>query len=546
FFICSQFLFSQNWQSYPYAPANSVLNFPSDDGKHTGTATTTEWWYLNLHLVGSAPGFKKYDVMLCYFAKPAVMRIFNVSTPGNGVFHTDVNQTPLVLTEQTGHWELNYTILPSINDYSKWTYPTDNKTFSYVFHAVSTTNNDALDITLNGNRPPLVVGGNGFIAIGEHGDSSFYYSNTNMKVQGSIKFSGVKDSISSGIGWIDRQYGPFTVGTNANNYYEWYSIQMDKPNATLGTPQTPSEFNVWQIFNDTNSIPFDAASRMVSGIFPDGAQDTSSTYIWERTGYWHDAVNNKYYSQGWRFINPAKGLNLDMTPSIANQVINVTLFKFWEGGTTLKGTIGNQPVDGVGFAELVAGHNTMINVPSVPAGLAVTAYSDHNALSWSASTAGSYPIGGYRIFRSPTNDGHWEYIASTSNLTYHDFSANTTNGYYYTATSFDSQSAKSASSYATAVWVDPFGTGVNSIFRENNSIRIFPNPAGNQTNIYIADYSAKNKTTLELLSVDGKLLKSISVQDKTTVLDISELSSGIYILKVTDNNGVVVRKISKK
>jgi len=534
-------VFSQNWMQYPYNPVNSTISFPLDDGMHSAN-TNTEWWYINLHLIGSAPNFKKYDVMLCYFSKPANMRIFNIAAPESGLFDTDVNQTPSALTEQTGHWQLTYNPF-FISDYSNWTYPADSIPYRYFFHAENPFpyNGDGLDITVTGLRPPLNVGGDGYIPIGDQGDYSFYYSYTNMKVEGSIKFDNTTDIITSGIGWIDRQYGPFTVGINTANQYEWYSMQLDKPGVTWGTPQTPSEYNIWQIYNDTNNIPAVPACRSISAIYADDSQDTTSNFIFERTSYWHDVTNNVYYSSSWRMINPAQDINLDMTPTITNQVIDVILFKFWEGGTVIKGVVQGQNVDGVGFAELVAKHNSNIIVPSVPTGLNISYITDHYALNWNASTQGTYPIGGYRIYRATTNDGYWKYIATTTALSYNDYTVIPDTSYYYTISSFDNQTAVSASGYAASIAVENKEISVT-----NNTIRVYPNPANNLITIDISEFAISNNTVIELLNVNGELLKSQLMLKSKTQLDISALSSGIYILKVTDNKNVVVKKVTKK
>jgi hypothetical protein len=270
------FVSGQNWQVYPYSPPNTVLSFPADDGKHTSASTTTEWWYTNLHVIGSAPDYKVYDVMLAYFNKPANMRIFNIAVPATGVFHTNVIniQAPSALSAKTGHWEFTYTA-PSlaVHDTSKWTFPTDGIPYRYYFHTENPTDKDGLDVTLTSNRPPLNVGGDGFIPIGENGDSSFYYSYTNMKVEGTIKFGGTTDVITSGIAWIDRQWGPFTVGYNPNNLYEWFSMQLDKPGIKWGNPQTASEFNIWQIFSDPNNVPDKPSSKLLNAIYADKSQD---------------------------------------------------------------------------------------------------------------------------------------------------------------------------------------------------------------------------------------------------------------------------------
>jgi len=538
FLFCALVGSAQSWQTYPYSPSNSVLSFPVDDGKHAGTTTTTEWWYTNLHLVGSAPDYKVYDVMLCYFNKPANMRIFNIAMPETGIFHTNVfnYQAPFALTAQTGHWELTYNVVsPSIHDTSIWTYPIDNIPYSYRYHTENPVDDDRLDITITSNRPPLIVGGDGYIPIGNEGDSSFYYSYTNMSVEGTIRFAGITDTITSGIAWIDRQWGPFTVGFNPNNLYEWFSMQLDQPGIIWGNPQSPSEFNIWQIFSDTNSIPADPSSRLLSAIYPDNTQDTTSGFIYERTGYWHDQANDKYYSSGWRLINPLRDITLDMTPTIPDQVVNVILFKFWEGATIVKGVVGNKDVDGIGFAELVASHSSEILTPSVPEDLTLAAYPDHNTISWNASIAGTYPIGGYRIYRSSSDNGHWRYIASTTGLSYNDYTANQDSAFYYTVSSFDNQSATSASAYAVSLQV-----GIKELPAAFSNIKVYPNPAKDKITVDCAEIQMLN---ISLFNTTGQLLLQRKLGFGKNEIDISYLTRGIYILKISGASVTMQQKL---
>ncbi|MBI2968585.1 MAG: T9SS type A sorting domain-containing protein [Bacteroidetes bacterium] len=532
--FCFSDLFSQSpWQTYPYSPPGSVLTFPDDDGFHPDPSTTTEWWYINLHLTGSAPMYKQYDVMLVYF-RFANMRIFNIAE-SSGTFHTNVLQVYPTLTHQLGYWDLTYTVPFQINDYSKWTYPNDNIPYSYIFHAEEPVKNDRLDVTVTSIRPPLVVGGDGFVPLGDQGDSSFYYSYTNMNVTGTIRYNGATDNITSGIAWIDRQYGPFMVGVNADNKYEWFSLQLDTPGTVWGTPQSPSEFNIWQIFSDSSDIPYRPEWRLASSIYPDDSQDTSSSFIFERTGYWHDIANNKYYSNGWRFIDPDNGVCVDMEPNIDNQVIDVIAFKFWEGATTLRGTVKNQPVDGVGFAELVADFTYEIIPPSAPQNLSVQYYPDHYALLWSAGTAGTYPVGGYRIYRSRTNDGYWQYLATVSTVNYDDYSA-PDSSWYYTVSAFDAQTATSASGYATPVSASP--SGILALQDDNTEINIFPNPVNRYMTVV---YSGKKPTdvVVEIFNAAGKLIfcqEMDMVPGKSWVLaDFKHkgINSGIFVCKIT-------------
>jgi len=528
---------AQNWQSYPFSPPGSDLTFPNDDGVHL-LNTTTEWWYINMHLIGSAPAYREYDVMLCYFRLPINMRIFNIAESATGIFNTSVQNLPFpVFTQQANQWEFQYTygmLPPFVTDSSYTTFPSTGIPYQYVFKAEAPANNDLLDVTVTSIRPPLIVGGDGYVAIGDKGDSSFYYSYSNMSVEGTIKFNGVQDNITSGIAWIDRQWGPFTVGTNPDNMYEWFSLQVDDPGTAFGDLQSPSEFNIWQIFSDSNSVPYKPESRSVSAIYPDDSQDTSSAFYFERMGYWYDQVNDVYYSQGWRFIDPLHGVNIDMTQTIDNQVIDVTAFKFWEGGTILKGTVNNLPVEGVGFAELVAGHNYQIVSPSPPTGLTVVSDSDHYSLSWSAAAQGTYPLGGYRIYRSFTNDGYWQYIANTTDLFYDDYPGSLDSGYYYTVSSFDDQTATSGSDYATSAWVLPLG--INSISNKAAYLRNYPNPFSDNATISFF-LPETQQASLEVFDLMGSkvntLLNDKLVRGKHSIsISAMNLPAGIYLLKL--------------
>lgn len=180
-------------------------------------------------------------------------------------------------------------------------------------------------------------------------------------------------------------------------------------------------------------------------------------------------------------------------------------------------------------------------LPSIPTGLNISYITDHYVLSWNASTPGTFPLGGYRVYRSTTNDGYWKYLGSTTGLTYNDYSASSDSVYYYTISSFDNQTAISASGYATSVMV-----GNKNISMENYSINVYPNPANDKITIDISSFDETNKTFAELLSVDGKILKSQPLVKSKTQLNVSDLPSGIYILKVTDNKDIIVKRITKK
>jgi predicted secreted hydrolase len=523
---------------YPYSPEGAKVKFPYDDGKHNTSTTYSEWWYLNLHLVGSAPEYKKYDVMVAYFRKPAMIRIFNISRPDSKIFHTDVDVEPGWFTQAVGEWNLAYK--PNkYNDYSYSTYSQDHRPYSYNFHATSLKNNDILDVNVEGLRPPLLVGGTGFLAEGLLGDKSYYFSYTNMKVNGKITFDGIEDSITSGIGWIDRQYGPFRIGFSPKMGYEWYGLQLDNPGVEWGKPEQPTEINMAQIFN-LNTLAQSPKTKLYSAIYSDNSQDTSSTYILERTGYWKNSLSKFYYSQGWRLINPTKGINVYIEPDIKDQLIDMLVFKFWEGSVTARGTVGEQNVDGLGFVELVTSFKNEIISPSIPENLNIIKANNINTINWSSSTPGTLSIGGYRVYRSTSNLGYWKYLGSTTETSFNDSPPSQTEQYFYTVSSYDAGSIITASLYAPGVSTLSGKNIDNSKKMVENPlvIKLYPNPTSDYLNV-ITDL--KQPFIANIFDETGKLVSSKELNQNSYQINLAGISAGVYTIQILSSSKIESR-----
>ncbi|UCH14263.1 MAG: T9SS type A sorting domain-containing protein [Bacteroidales bacterium] len=77
-------------------------------------------------------------------------------------------------------------------------------------------------------------------------------------------------------------------------------------------------------------------------------------------------------------------------------------------------------------------------------------------------------------------------------------------------------------------------------YKESNTIDIYPNPSDNIINIEIEN---KNKTTIEIYNVSGKIVFSKKLNSKKERIDISGLSEGMYFVKVTQEQDVMVEKL---
>jgi hypothetical protein len=67
---------------------------------------------------------------------------------------------------------------------------------------------------------------------------------------------------------------------------------------------------------------------------------------------------------------------------------------------------------------------------------------------------------------------------------------------------------------------------------------IFPNPA--KEVLYVkGDYNITD-SKIEILDLNGKLLKTVSDTDK---VDVSDLPSGLFLVRITDKNKLGIKKV---
>lgn len=77
------------------------------------------------------------------------------------------------------------------------------------------------------------------------------------------------------------------------------------------------------------------------------------------------------------------------------------------------------------------------------------------------------------------------------------------------------------------------GLSIENVQAENK-LRIYPNPAKNILNVELEESAT---LTLQVFSIDGRLLQTEKASGKTTALNVSNLPAGQYLLKATDAEG---------
>lgn len=87
------------------------------------------------------------------------------------------------------------------------------------------------------------------------------------------------------------------------------------------------------------------------------------------------------------------------------------------------------------------------------------------------------------------------------------------------------------------------GTSIESMTIEADNLTIYPNPAQNKVNIHFPD-TWKGDCQLAIYDLAGKLLKSeVLPADETAELNVNDLSAGLYLLKATNANSTLSKKL---
>jgi hypothetical protein len=132
----------------------------------------------------------------------------------------------------------------------------------------------------------------------------------------------------------------------------------------------------------------------------------------------------------------------------------------------------------------------------------------------------------------------------------------TTSTAYITAltasTTYYAHVRDSCGATALSAWVTiPFTTlGTTSIYTLQQeatpmSITAYPNPVNNQLTIAITGNTSVNAHLL-LTDITGKTLKNITTTGSSTIVDVAELPTGLYLIKYTDGTNNKTVKISKQ
>jgi hypothetical protein len=86
----------------------------------------------------------------------------------------------------------------------------------------------------------------------------------------------------------------------------------------------------------------------------------------------------------------------------------------------------------------------------------------------------------------------------------------------------------------------PSYSGISQ-YDNNELLKICPNPVNDKLKIEISQ-----KSEVEILTIDGQIIQSFTVEETSSIKDISRLSRGVYFIKAKMNKGFVTKKLIKQ
>ena len=341
--------------------------FPEDHGPHP--AYRTEWWYFTGHLESSAD--RRFGYQLTFFrsalapptaAVPApVDRPSDWATDQLYLAHfavTDVEGERFVSADRLARgaaglagararplrvWVEGW---QATSEPGRTAEPNGLGPAAGLFPVRLQARHEgtSIDLVLETAKPVVLHGERGFstkgtTAPGAPPNASYYYSFTRLPTRGTVTVAGAEYPVT-GSSWLDREWSTSAL-TREQVGWDWFSLQLSDGR----------ELMAFQLRHRDGSADPATSGTLVA---PDGRARSlapEELVIETTDATWRSPRSGARYPAGWRIAVPGAGIDLALTPLLADQELDVG-FRYWEGAVAVEGTSGGEAVTGTGYAEL--------------------------------------------------------------------------------------------------------------------------------------------------------------------------------------------------
>jgi predicted secreted hydrolase len=322
----------------PSTQSPVLISLPADEAPH---AVPDEWYYTTGHLVTLSGKRYGFETVVFQLATPSGGYItvgqVAVTDLNNGTFHQQTYLVPGPFPASTNSFSVTLPQGLTMSGGNGANHITASLPDGY-----------RLDLSLNAVKNPVYQDGNGLIpyidpSTGQQIASQFYYSRPRMATVGTVT-SPTGTEAAAGQSWFDHEYGLLPLPIN----WEWFSIQLDDGSEVMA-------YNIRQFHTQNAYARFGSIQDPLPGcnVQSLGASD----FTMSLQGAWTSPHTGITYANQFGLSVPSRGMNLTLTPQLADQEVTNTLGvlpPYWEGAVKVSGTVNGRPVSGVGYVEMVA------------------------------------------------------------------------------------------------------------------------------------------------------------------------------------------------
>lgn len=86
---------------------------------------------------------------------------------------------------------------------------------------------------------------------------------------------------------------------------------------------------------------------------------------------------------------------------------------------------------------------------------------------------------------------------------------------------------------------------INKPVKNKTSATIYPNPFTNSIRVELSS-PQKNTSQISIIDLQGRVLKSLFTKEQNTSLNLAELATGIYFLRIQNGNAIITKRVVKQ
>jgi predicted secreted hydrolase len=342
---------------FTVARAPYAYRFPNDHFAHPGYQT--EWWYYTGHLraddgrtfgfeltffrVGLHPGDPEPTATQSRWRGSELYPAHFAITDerGHTFFHVERfarealgmgSASARALDVRVGDWSLEGRPLADPS----------REAMHLRAQALDAGKPDAMDLEVVPAKRPAIHGHDGISKKAACATcASHYYSYTRLITNGTLVFRGERMRVE-GLSWMDHEYGSGELQRDQAGW-DWFSVQLDDGR----------ELMLYALREKDGSITPQSSGTLVER---DGTTRylALSDFAIEASARWTSPHTHGDYPSAWRVRVPSAGIDIDVTPTVADQELanTSTGISYWEGAVRVRGRDDATRTTGVGYVEL--------------------------------------------------------------------------------------------------------------------------------------------------------------------------------------------------